>query len=88
MTSLAFMWVLVPLPVWKTSTGKWASSVPLVTSSAAAMMASALAASSRPARRCASAAARLTSASAAMKSLGIVQPEIGKFATARAVCGP
>ena len=32
MTSFAFMFVLVPEPVWKMSTGKWASSTPAETS--------------------------------------------------------
>ena len=41
-TSLAFMLVLVPLPVWKTSTGKCSSSLPSATSPAAAMIAAAV----------------------------------------------
>ena len=36
MTSLAFMLLLVPEPVWNTSIGKWSSSLPAATSSAAA----------------------------------------------------
>ncbi len=39
MTSLAFMLVEVPDPVWKMSRGKWASWSPRMTSSAAAWMA-------------------------------------------------
>jgi hypothetical protein len=31
-TSFAFIFVEVPLPVWKTSRGKWASSLPSMTS--------------------------------------------------------
>ena len=34
-TSLAFMFDCVPLPVWKTTSGKWSSSFPAITSSAA-----------------------------------------------------
>ena len=41
MTSLAFMLLLVPDPVWKTSTGKCASWRPSATSSAARWMAKA-----------------------------------------------
>ncbi len=39
MTSLAFMLVEVPEPVWNTSMGNWASCLPPATSSAAATMA-------------------------------------------------
>ena len=35
MTSLAFMFDWVPEPVWKTTSGKWSSSVAAITSSAA-----------------------------------------------------
>jgi hypothetical protein len=38
MTSLAFMFVWVPLPVCQTLSGKWSSSRPSMTSSAAAMI--------------------------------------------------
>ena len=41
MTSLMFMLVEVPLPVWKTSTGKWRSWRPSSTSAAACSMAEA-----------------------------------------------
>ena len=36
MTSLAFMFVEVPEPVWKTSIGNWSSCLPAAISSAAA----------------------------------------------------
>ena len=36
MTSLAFMFELVPEPVWNTSIGNWSSCAPDATSSAAA----------------------------------------------------
>ncbi len=41
MTSLAFMFELVPEPVWNTSMGNWSSCRPSAISAAAAMMASA-----------------------------------------------
>jgi hypothetical protein len=60
MTSFAFMLVDVPDPVWNTSTGKWASSVPSTTSVAAATIASATRGSSSPSSTLVRAAARLT----------------------------
>ena len=47
-TSLAFMLVEVPEPVWKTSIGNWSSCSPAATSSPAAAIRSASSASSRP----------------------------------------
>ena len=47
-TSLAFMLLLVPEPVWNTSIGKWSSSLPAATSSAAAAIASATSAARIP----------------------------------------
>ena len=41
MTSLAFMFVEVPEPVWKTSIGNWSSCLPAAMSSAAAPIRSA-----------------------------------------------
>eukprot|EP01139_Manchomonas_bermudensis_P017219 Amastigsp_a516913_19.p3 type:complete len:139 gc:universal Amastigsp_a516913_19:873-1289(+) len=46
MTSLTFMFVWVPDPVWKTTSGKWSSRRPSITSSAAATIASEIGAGS------------------------------------------
>ena len=48
MTSFAFVFVLVPEPVWKMSSGKCSSSLPSTTSSAAWTMSALRSASSRP----------------------------------------
>ena len=48
MTSFAFVFVLVPEPVWKMSSGKCSSSLPSTTSSAACTMSALRSASSRP----------------------------------------
>src|SRR6478735_7541449 len=87
-TSLTFMFVDVPDPVWKTSTGKCPSWAPAATSSAAVATASASAGSSTPASALTRAAAALTRARAWMISGGMPSPEIGKFSTARAVWAP
>ena len=49
-TSLAFMFELVPDPVWNTSIGNWASCPPAATSSAAAAIAAATSSASTPMR--------------------------------------
>ncbi len=87
-TSLAFMLVEVPDPVWNMSTGNCASSLPSATSAAAAAIASATRRSSSPSSRLAPAAARLMRPSAWISLGGIGQPLIGKLLTARCVCGP
>ena len=56
MTSLAFMLLCVPDPVWNTTSGKWSSSSPRATSSAACTTARATSASSSPRSAFASAA--------------------------------
>ena len=58
-TSLAFMFDCVPLPVWNTTNGKWSSSFPAITSSAAATMSFTLSAGSCPRSPLARAAAFL-----------------------------
>ena len=58
-TSLAFMFVDVPEPVWKTSIGNWSSNSPAATRSAATAMRSARPASSRPSSALTRAAAPL-----------------------------
>ncbi len=83
MTSLAFMLVLVPEPVWNMSIGKWASCCPSATSAALAAMARATVLSSKPSLALASAAACLITPTARMKARGSGRPLIGKFWTAR-----
>ena len=85
-TSLAFMFELVPDPVWNTSTGNWASCAPAATSSAAAAIAAARSSASTPIRPLTRAAAALTSPSARICARSRPRPEIGKFSTARCVC--
>ena len=88
MTSLAFMFVEVPEPVWKTSTGNCPSRSPAATCSAASRMASATSSGRWPSEALAPAAAALTRPRARMKSRGMRSPEIGKFWTARWVWAP
>jgi hypothetical protein len=59
-TSFAFMLLLVPEPVWKTSIGKWASWRPAATSRAARWMAKPRTLSRSPDSRLAPAAAHFT----------------------------
>src|SRR3954452_572959 len=86
MTSLAFMFELVPEPVWNTSMGNWSSYAPDATSSAAAATASARSASSTPRSLLTRAHAPLTRPSARICAGSMGRPEIGKFSTARWVC--
>src|SRR5580698_10602177 len=88
MTSLAFMLVLVPEPVWNTSIGKCASCLPAATSVAAASMAWATFGSSSCSAVLARAAAILMRPRAAMKARGSFTPLMGKFSTARCVWAP
>ncbi len=85
-TSLAFMFELVPDPVWKTSIGNWSSCAPAATSSAAVRIASACSAESTPSDRFAAAAAAFTRPRAWIRAGSIGVPLIGKFSTARCVC--
>jgi len=87
-TSLAFMFVEVPLPVWKTSTTKASSRLPSTTSWAARTTASAIRGSSRPRSALVCAAACLISPRARMKPRGSRRSLIGKFTTARIVLAP
>ena len=87
-TSLAFMLLLVPLPVWNTSIGNSASQRPSATSRAACSIARARAGSISPSAALTRAAAALIRPRAWMKTAGIGSPEIGKFSTARWVWGP
>ena len=88
MTSLAFMFVDVPEPVWYTSIGNASSCAPSATACAASAMAAATSRGRTPRSAFVSAAARLTSARARMNPRGIGWPEIGKFMTARCVVAP
>ena len=78
MTSLAFMFVWVPLPVCQTTSGKCSSSRPSITSSAAWTMASAFSGASRPSSRLTRAAAFLISPRARIISRGKRSPPILK----------
>ncbi len=86
MTSLAFMFELVPEPVWNTSSGKSAANSPAATRSAALFTASPISAGITPSRTLTVAAADLISASALICDCSRGRPEIGKFSTARWVC--
>ncbi len=86
MTSLAFMFELVPDPVWKTSMGNWSSCRPSAISAAAAMMASAFSADSRPRSLFTWAQAPLSRPIARICVRSRPRNEIGKFSTARWVC--
>ena len=87
-TSFAFMFELVPEPVWKTSIGNWSSSSPAATRSAAAAIRSAFSASSRPSSAFTRAAAALIRPSQRATETGIGSPETGKFSTAFVVSAP
>jgi hypothetical protein len=71
MTSLAFMLLEVPEPVWYTSTGNCASCAPPAMAVAASTIASACARASNPRCPLTSAAAALVKASARMNAAGI-----------------
>ena len=86
MTSLRFMLVLVPEPVWKTSIGNWSSCSPLTTSAAAVVIALACSVVRAPRSTLVCAAAALMRASAWMSAGSSGCPLIGKFSTARWVC--
>ena len=88
MTSFAFMFELVPEPVWKTSIGNWSSNSPAATRSAAEAMRSALSASSSPSSAFARAAAALMRPSQRATATGIGSPDTGKFSTAFVVSPP
>ena len=87
-TSLAFMFVWVPLPVCHTTRGKWSSSFPSITSSAALIIASPKSSERTPNSTLACAAAFFTMPSALMKSLGNRSCPILKFSNERCVCAP
>jgi hypothetical protein len=88
MTSLAFMLVDVPDPVWNTSMTNWVSWAPAITSSQAARMAADSSGEMSSSSWLAWAAAHFTRPSARMKRRPKRQEEMGKFSTARWVCAP
>jgi hypothetical protein len=83
-----FMFVEVPDPVWKTSTGNWSRCSPDATVSAAAAIASATSPPTTPSSALTAAASPLIIASALIRAASTRWPEIGKFSTARWVCAP
>jgi hypothetical protein len=85
-TSLAFILLDVPEPVWKTSIGKCSSHSPRATSAAASCTALARSSGSTLSSAFTTAAAPLIEASAPISARSIGRPEIGKFSTARWVC--
>ena len=87
-TSLAFMLVLVPEPVWKMSNGKCASWSPRATSSAASWIAEAMSASRSPRSWLTAAAAPLINPNARKNVRGKGKPLMGKFSTALCVWAP
>ena len=90
MTSLAFMFVCVPEPVWNTTNGKWSSSVPAITSSAARTIRSTLSAGSWPRSPFACAAPFLSTPRARMiaRVKRNRSTPIGKLLRERSVCAP
>src|SRR3954451_3530836 len=87
-TSLAFMFELVPEPVWKTSTGNWSSCLPSATSSPAAATRSASSPSSSSSSPFTRAAVALIRPSQRITGTGIGCPDTGKLATAFVVSPP
>ena len=87
-TSLAFMLVLVPEPVWNTSIGNCAMKSPSAAWPQACAMAWASSGGSWPILPLARAAAALTISKARTKPAGMRWPLTGKFCTARWVCAP
>ena len=85
-TSLVFMFELVPEPVWKTSIGNASSCSPATISSAARTMASAWSEARMPSSPLTRAADAFTRPIAWMSAGSIGVPLIGKFSTARWVC--
>ncbi|KAF0133262.1 MAG: hypothetical protein FD152_1678 [Xanthobacteraceae bacterium] len=87
-TSLAFMFDWVPDPVCQTTSGKWASSLPSMTSCAALTMVSPMAGSSRPSAMLVSAAALFTMPRALTIGAGCLSQPILKLLSERSACAP
>ena len=88
MTSLAFMLVLVPEPVWKTSSGNCSGWPPAAMASAADSIAAASSGRSPPRRALTRAQAALTRPSARISAAGWRSPLMAKLRRARSVCAP
>ena len=84
-TSLAFILVDVPEPVWKISIGNSPSCLPAATSAPDAWIAAAMSADISPRSQFAAAAADLTNPKARMNVRGKGIPLMGKFSIARCV---
>ena len=87
-TSLAFMLVEVPEPVWNTSIGNWSSCCPAATSSPARATRSAMSASSNPSSAFTRAASALMRPSQRTTGAGTGSPDTGKFSIAFVVSDP
>jgi len=87
-TSFKFMLEDVPLPVWKTSTGKCSLSLPAATSSQARRIKSAFSLDRHPSSSLAVAQAAFTTPKPRIKPSGMVWPLMGKLSTARWVDAP
>ena len=87
-TSLAFMLVEVPDPVWNTSRTKALSSLPSMTSSAASTMASFSSSSIRPSSWLTTAASSFIAPRASTKRRGLRRSLMGKLSRARRVWAP
>ena len=87
-TSLKFIFVDVPDPVWKISTRNWSSKSPFITSLHTWTIISPISGSNKPKSTLTSAAANLISASPLIKFLGNFKSLIGKFKIALIVCAP
>ncbi len=87
-TSFAFMFELVPEPVWNTSIGNWSSNSPAAIRSPADAMRSATSLSSSPRSAFTRAAAALIRPSQRATGAGIGSPETVKFAIAFSVSAP
>ena len=87
-TSLAFMFDCVPLPVCHTTSGKWSSSSPAMIWSAARTIRSRVCSPSTPSSALAIAAAFLTTPKARTTSTGMRSPPMRKLLRDRSVCAP
>src|ERR1035441_4872176 len=88
MTSLAFMLLEVPDPVWNTSIGNWSSCSPTATAAPASWIAAAIASSSTPSSPFTMAAQPLIEASAPIRARPIRSPSPAQLRTPRAGAPP
>ena len=87
-TSLAFVFVEVPEPVWNTSIGNCSSCSPAATSSPARAIRSASSGSRSPSSAFTRAASAFTRASQRTTGTGTRSPDTWKFSTALLVSAP